>query len=99
MSLKFNATSAELLLIGRIADRAIENGTISSHRSAKRILMMDLEAVHCNGCKLALDKLVLANNSDFTHDIVGIQANVNRITAKLDNSFGPRFALSSHQKG
>jgi hypothetical protein len=54
-------------------------------------LIMDIEAVHNNGCPLNLDDLLNASDDDFAHDLIGIQVNLNRKTGKLENCFVPRY--------
>lgn len=54
-------------------------------------LMMDIEAVHAE-IGLKLDELLNADDMNFTHDIVGIQKNLDRESKKLQNFFLPRYA-------
>jgi len=55
-------------------------------------VLMDVQACHCNGCKLNLDELLKSDKRNFLHDIAGISKNINHETGKLDNHFWPRFA-------
>ncbi len=85
--LNWNATKEESLKVSKICDRALEK----IHR-AKMDLVMDIEAVHSNGCKLDLDKLFEFDDFNFYHDISGITVNLDRETGKLQNCFVPRCA-------
>lgn len=57
----------------------------------KMSLMMDL-----NCCMtlfdLRLEDFLNADDFNFSHDIIGIQKNLNRETKNMDNFFLPRFA-------
>lgn len=53
---------------------------------------MDLTACHCNGCELDLDRLLLAPDPDFGHDVCGIRRHIDRRTGKLGGCFLPRCA-------
>ncbi len=87
IAVNFNTTIEEDTTIAKITKRAKSlNPRINSMD-----VMMDLTAVHCNGCKLKLSELLNANNSDFIHDVAGITQNINRDTGGLTNCFLPRF--------
>jgi hypothetical protein len=59
-------------------------------------IMLDLKAVHSNGCPLDLDALLAApRDSDLIHDVAGIGRYLNRETGKLEEGFTPRYARSS----
>lgn len=68
----------------KIVNRAVEMGLI---RFDKLSLLMDLQYVD-----LDLDGLLKAKDIDFSHDIYGIQFNMNRNTGTLDNLFVPRYS-------
>lgn len=55
-------------------------------------IAMDITACHANGCPLHLTRLLAFPNFDFTHDVSGIAAHINRDTGKLMDSFLPRCA-------
>jgi hypothetical protein len=76
-------------LIVKIADRAAVK---NSERGWKQAIIMDLNATHCNGCRLDLDRLLAAEDFDFTHDVYGIRRHLNRNTGKLEGFFVPRLA-------
>lgn len=54
-------------------------------------LIMDLEVAN-DIFSLRLDDFLQADNFNFSHDIVGIQNNINRQTKQFENFFIPRFA-------
>lgn len=75
-------------LIVKIAKRAEKENLLAFDRMS---LIMDLECTD-KEFNLRLDELLNADNFNFTHDIVGIQLNLNRQTRKMGNLFIPRFA-------
>ncbi len=52
---------------------------------------MDIEAAH-SGCPLQLDALLVANDVDFCHDVLGINRCLDRETRTLGGCFCPRYA-------
>lgn len=90
---QFTATKFEMKVILDIAERA--------HALAKKFavsyewqtIIMDLEACHCTGCPLDLQKLLDAPDSDFGHDIFGIRRHMDRSTGELRDCFLPRCTL------
>ena len=83
----WKATIEEVRTITKIVKRS---GAQGSERLAQ---MMDLEAVHSNGCPLDFEKLLAFDDFNFWHDMNGIRACVNRETGELGNNFLPRCAL------
>lgn len=88
---KFDATREESRIIGLIADRAMDLYKEAKVKRKKTDIMMDIEATHCNGCPLKLDKLLAADNFNFMHDVTGIHRHLDRETGKLTDCFLPRF--------
>jgi hypothetical protein len=86
--LNWGTSKEDLLVIGKIADRAMDY-TGGKHRID---IVMDLEATHNNGCPLDLEKMLAFDSFNFMHDIHGINQNINRETGKLENCFLPRCA-------
>lgn len=78
----------EILTIAKIADRA-ENMGISP--TSRITLMMDLRNTN-DLHPLELDRMLVAKDGDFAHDVIGIQNNFNRETCEMDNFFLPRFS-------
>jgi len=83
-----NKAMDEYNLISRIATRAEELGVM---RGKRITLFMDLENAH-ETFNLRLDDLLNADDFNFSHDITGIQENINRLTKEFENSFVPRYA-------
>lgn len=54
-------------------------------------LFMDLEVAD-DLFNLRLEDLIKSDDFNFSHDIVGIQNNINRQTKQIENCFVPRFA-------
>lgn len=87
----FKRTMKEGRLIRRIVDRAIE---LELCRPENRLnVEMDITATHANGCRLDLQKLLLARNYIFAHDLIGIDRYLDRETGNLAFHFDPRCAL------
>lgn len=75
--------------IGQIIDRAED----MKLRFDRHTLFMDLRYVD-DKMGLKLDEFLSADETNFVHDIYGIQKNFNRETKEMDNFFLPRFAKS-----
>lgn len=96
--MNWNATSREYELANQIAERALDLARIAENLNAhdaaefKRSMLMDIIATHINGCQLHLDDLLRAPRLDFSHDVFGIRAHINRQTGKLEDCFVPRYA-------
>ena len=81
-------TKDERLKIVEIAKRAEEKGLLMFDRLS---LIMDVETAH-EQFKLKLDEFLEADDYNFSHDIIGIQQNINRKTKVIENCFLPRYA-------
>lgn len=81
-------TKDEMLTIVEIAKRAEDKGLLMFDRMS---LIMDIENAH-KQFNLKLNEWLKADDLDFSHDIVGIQQNINRETKKVENCFLPRYA-------
>ena len=92
--MEWEATTEERKKISAICDRAIK-GNI---KQSKLDLSMDIEATHCNGCFLDLDKLLNSKDSDFFHDICGIIECINRGTGELKDCFLPRCSRGENHE-
>jgi hypothetical protein len=55
-------------------------------------IIMDVTAVHANGCPLNLTGLLEADAFNFAHDIDGIRNHVDRETGQLTGGFLPRYS-------
>jgi hypothetical protein len=94
----FDVTARERRLIAKIVDRARDKCLVRSKETPKHwytqiTCRMDLTAVHANGCRLDLRRLLDADDFNFTHDIAGIARHIDRNTGRLANHFLPRFRL------
>ena len=91
-NLSWETENAKYAIIDDIATRALAAGIIGN--SGRLTLLMDLKNVNDKVCELDFEALLKAEESEFAHDICGIQRNINRETGKLENCFRPRFARS-----
>lgn len=82
-------TRESIQLTSKIADRAISMD-INLHEE-KMSLVMDLEAAN-DQFALKLEELLRADKFNFSHDVLGIQYNLDRNTRTMQNCFVPRFA-------
>lgn len=67
-------------------------GTVLSEDFDYLSMEMDISATHANGCPLRLEDLLKSSDSNFIHDLAGINKYINRKTGKLEECFWPRFA-------
>lgn len=89
----FSASEEERELIRAIVGRAVRDGLVPDTAGDRQSLEMDLTATHANGCPLDFGAMLNAERDlDFTHDIRGIIARLDRRTGKLTNFFYPRFS-------
>ena len=86
------ATKEEVIIISKIADRAIKEYAEAGVELSRLDTMMDVEATHSNGCPLRLQELLDADSFNFAHDITGINNHINRKTGELEDYFLPRFS-------
>lgn len=91
--IQWSESVGDLHMIGEIVERAVK----LDPQLDKLTLAMDLEACHCNGCRLDLGGLLSAQMSDFAHDVWGIQRHINRATGQVMDCFLPRFAEKEGQ--
>jgi hypothetical protein len=98
--INWKASKSEYSLAAEIAKRATElyeevEGPVSQQQSASfhRSTLMDIIAVHANGCPLRLQELLRASRFEFSHDVFGIRRHLNRETGQLGDYFLPRFAV------
>lgn len=92
----FKTSRFEHELINKIANRAVALALEHSVDYNKMDATMDLTACHANGCELDLNKLLMAPEPDFAHDVFEIRRHIDRRTGKIGNCFLPRCALSEH---
>lgn len=91
---QFTASKFETEIISRIANRAVAMAkSFGAKNYTKMRSMMDLEACHCNGCPLDLERLEKFPDFDFSHDVFGIAQHIDVSTGELKDCFVPRCAL------
>jgi len=99
--IRFDTSKFEAELILKIAKRAKELGIVSNPKSGKKDVRayslmdcdMDITACHLNGNPLDLNKLIAADDFNFSHDVCGIANCLDRETGKLTKCFVPRCSL------
>ncbi len=88
----WKCTDKEMDVITKIADRASKM-VAKTGRLYKTIgAVMDIAATHLNGCPLNLEGLLVADDFNFAHDVLGIREHLDRRTGKLKDCFVPRYA-------
>ena len=93
MTISFKVTKSEHDTILKIADRQRSIMAAMGVRLDDKITtVMDLCAVHANGCPLKLSDLLAADEANFAHDVFGIRRHINRDTGQLEDCFVPRYA-------
>jgi hypothetical protein len=93
MNIQFNASKFEFQLIRKIRDRALAMAREHGVEYDSRDCLMDIEACHCNGTPLDLNRLLAAPDVDFAHDVFGIRRHINRRTGVIGDCFLPRCAM------
>ena len=94
----FDVTRKEMALIRKIVDRAMIIVRKLKGKYKRLDCEMDLTATHANGCPLDLEKLLAADDFNFSHDVFGIRQHINRETGKLERCFLPRCAKPKEAK-
>ena len=98
--ISFNVNNTDHDIIQKIAERAMRvQAAHRHHRDCRKLqdFLMDITAVHANGCRLDLDRLLAADDFNFSHDVFGIERHLNRQTGQLEDCFLPRFAMRSQR--
>jgi hypothetical protein len=85
-------TERDVKLIGKVVDRILRDVRMNALRRQPLDWRMDVFVVHAN-VGLDLQRLLDADDFDFSHDILGIYSELDRETGKLRDHFVPRFAL------
>lgn len=85
--IQFNISKEDSALVSAIVDRAAAMQKID-----RMAMHMDLTACHANGCPMDFQRLLDADNFNFSHDVAGINRHINRETGKLEDCFLPRFS-------
>lgn len=87
---RFTRKPADVLLIHKIASRAVERAAQFGISLDMLTVQMDVSAVNANGCRLDPQKLLDFDDVNFAHDVAGIYRHIDRDTGKLRDCFLPR---------
>lgn len=92
--ISFSVSLLDRRKIEEIADRAMGELRIARRNDpfTRLDIVMDVTAVHANGCPLRLGALEEADAFNFAHDILGIRTHLDRETGELMDCFRPRFS-------
>lgn len=82
----------ELDIIDEIATRALDIANDANVRIKKQEIVMDIAACHLVACPLDLYRMLVADPSNFAHDVFGIRKHLNRESLQMMDCFIPRFA-------
>lgn len=81
-------TKIAVYFVQMALDQGVEMRVADAH--------MDITAVHCNGCPLDLERMVVAietgDTRDLGHDLAGIWNKWDRRNAEFKDFFWPRYA-------
>ena len=95
--LSFHASTADQLIIRKIAKRARELYLENNVDRERTDIEMDITAAHANGCPLRLQDLAAADDFNFMHDVNGIARHLDRETGQITDHFLPRFRVREEQ--
>lgn len=90
----WNAPEGDIRLAGQVANRAVKVWREMGRELDYQQISLDLVACHANGCPMDFAAMLAAGESDFVHDIAGIQRHIDRETGQLRDCFLPRFAAA-----
>lgn len=85
-------TKSEFVVIRKIVKRAAALFRLYGADYPAMTCEMDLTACHANCNRLDLDRLMLADDFNFLHDVAGIRRHINRETGELMDCFVPRYS-------
>lgn len=92
----FETTKKDGKLIRQIVGRAMALAAEYKVEYPRQDCEMDITACHANGNRLDLQRLLAADEFNFSHDVFGIRRHINRQTGQLKDCFVPR--MSHHEK-
>ena len=81
----------ELKTIAAITKRAVAMAKELGFDLKYQTMEMDVSACHISN-PLKLTDLLVADNSNFSHDVFGIRKYINRETGELTECFSPRYS-------
>lgn len=88
-TISFKTSKADAILIGKIVKRAMAFKVANYDGMTCN---MDVTACHVNGNPLDLARLLIADDFNFMHDVMGIANHIDRNTGKLTDYFVPRMS-------
>jgi hypothetical protein len=91
--LNWKLRKLESEIVSQIVNRAMKMAKKSGIDYSPVTCRMDIIACHNNGCELDLQRLLEADDFNFSHDVFGIASHINRETGKLERFFSPRFSI------
>ena len=89
----FDIKPDDVPIVRAIAKRAVNMALEGGDDYPLQDAMMDIQACHANGNPLKLLKLLDADDQNFSHDVFGIKAYLDRETGQLRHFFRPRFSV------
>lgn len=95
--INWDCSRTDAAKIDKIAKRAVAMAQERQIDYDKMTARMDVMACHLNGNPLDLDKLLGADDFNFSHDVFGIARHINRSTGKLENFFVPRCSMPERE--
>jgi len=87
-TISLDVSSTDNAIIQKIADRVLILYPYYNYLQ----LVMDITACHGNGNPLDLERLLLADDANFFHDVAGIAQHIDRETGKMLHCFSPRYS-------
>ena len=89
--MSISISHADMQFISRIASRAFDLAQQFDAPRDMSGMMLDLIYGHAC-CPIDLQALLDADDSNFAHDVFGIERHINRQTRQIEGCFVPRFA-------
>ena len=91
--MQYNITTEDRNTISKIGERFSAVGKRLGINVDQLGIELDLIFCHLNDVALDLERLLGADDSNFVHDVAGINRHIDRKTGKLQDCFYPRFAV------
>ena len=84
-------TNTDMETIRKLTRRAVELAHKNGFELCSATMEMDISACHISN-PLKLEELLVADDSNFGHDVFGIRKYINRETGELTDCFSPRYS-------
>lgn len=88
----YNITTEDRNTIALIGQRFQQIASRLGREIDQLGIELDLIFCHLNDVQLDLERLLSADDSNFVHDVAGINRHIDRKTGKLQDCFYPRLA-------